>query len=54
LAKNVVNSDVRRRLAWQGGRGKNQLAVWRALTGYNRPMTTAELLGFVKPRLKVC
>ena len=33
-------------------RGKNQLAVWRALIGYGRPMTTTELLGFVKPRLK--
>jgi hypothetical protein len=33
-------------------RGKNQLAVWRALIGYGRPMTTTEVLGFVKPRLK--
>jgi hypothetical protein len=32
-------------------RGRNQRAVWRALIGYGRPMTTAELLKFVYPRL---
>jgi hypothetical protein len=52
MAKKIVNADDRRRMAWQGGRGKNQLAVWRALVDYNRVMTTSELLGFVKPRLK--
>jgi hypothetical protein len=31
--------------------GRNQRAVWRALIGHGRPMTTAELLAFVYPRL---
>jgi hypothetical protein len=35
-------------------RGRNQRAVWRALVGYSqgRPMTTAELLQFIYPRLR--
>jgi len=33
-------------------RGQNQRRVWQMLIGYDRPLTTAELLGFVYPRLK--
>jgi hypothetical protein len=52
MAKNVVDAATRRRLAWQGGRGKHQLAIKRALLGYGPVLTTAQLAAHVFPRLQ--
>jgi hypothetical protein len=46
----VVNSR-----GWYGSpinrRGKNRRRIWQALMGYDRPLTTRELVQFVYPRL---
>ena len=55
MAGNMAEQGSRR--GWFGQqavkrRGKNQRQVWRMLVAYDRPVSTAEMLAAVYPRLR--